>query len=209
MHSITVPTCLHLSLPGSCLVAKSCLSLCNPMDHQDFLSFTISWSSLKFMSVGSVMPSNHLILCHPLLLLLSVFPSIRGYLMLLQNWVPNSHIFSDVARWTAGPQKKKIERKKKKRKKEQRGKDFAISLLVSLANRDKKLLAIMSKPLLQSQFASGVTAALQELDLYSREVITCWRHVVEGSSVLASLGCPQSSVIAGNGVNIINLMWFW
>ena len=163
------------------------------MDHQDFLSFTISWSSLKFMSVESVMPSNHLILCHPLLLLLSIFPSIRGYLVLLQKWVPNSHIFSDVARWTAGPQKKK--RKEKK----ERGKDFAISLLVSLANRDKKLLSIMSKPLLQSQFASGVTVALQELNLYSREVITCWRHVVEGSSVLASLGCPQSSVIAGNG----------
>ena len=90
-------------------------------------------------------------------------------------------------------------KKKKRKEKKERGKDFAISLLVSLANRDKKLLSIMSKPLLQSQFASGVTVALQELNLYSREVITCWRHVVEGSSVLASLGCPQSSVIAGNG----------
>ena len=42
-----------------------------------FLSFTVSWSLLKLMSIESVMPSNHLILCHPLLLLPSVFPSIR------------------------------------------------------------------------------------------------------------------------------------
>ena len=44
---------------------------------QAFLSFTISWSLLKLMSIESVMPSNHLILCHPLLLLPSIFPSIR------------------------------------------------------------------------------------------------------------------------------------
>ena len=43
------------------------------------LSFTTSWSSLKLMSIESVMPSNHLILCHPLLLLPSVFPSIRVF----------------------------------------------------------------------------------------------------------------------------------
>ena len=41
------------------------------------LSLTISWSSLKFMSIEFVMPSNHLILCHSLLLLPSIFPSIR------------------------------------------------------------------------------------------------------------------------------------
>ena len=44
--------------------------------HQASLSLTISWSLLKFMSIESVMPSNHLILCYPLLLLPSVFPSI-------------------------------------------------------------------------------------------------------------------------------------
>ena len=44
---------------------------------QASLSFTISWSLLKLMSVESVMPSNHLILCHPLLLQPSIFPSIR------------------------------------------------------------------------------------------------------------------------------------
>ena len=46
---------------------------------QASLSITNSWSSLKLMSIESVMPSNHLILCHPLLLLPSIFPSIRVF----------------------------------------------------------------------------------------------------------------------------------
>ena len=46
---------------------------------QASLSFTISWSLLKLMSIESVMPSNHFILCRPLLLLPSVFPSIRVF----------------------------------------------------------------------------------------------------------------------------------
>ena len=46
---------------------------------QTSLVFTISWSLLKLMSIESVMPSNHLILCHPLLLLPSIFPSIRVF----------------------------------------------------------------------------------------------------------------------------------
>ena len=45
--------------------------------HQASLSITSSQSLLKLMSIESVMPSNHLILCHPLLLLPSIFPSIR------------------------------------------------------------------------------------------------------------------------------------
>ena len=45
--------------------------------NQFSLSFTISWSLLKLMSTESVMPSNHLFLCHSLLLLPSIFPSIR------------------------------------------------------------------------------------------------------------------------------------
>ena len=45
--------------------------------YQAPLSFSISWSLLKFMSIESVILSNHLILCCPLLLLPSVFPSIR------------------------------------------------------------------------------------------------------------------------------------
>ena len=47
--------------------------------HQAFQSFTISQNSLKLMSIESVMPSNHLILCYPLLLLPSIFPSIRVF----------------------------------------------------------------------------------------------------------------------------------
>ena len=46
---------------------------------QTSLTFTISWSLLKLMSIESVMPSNHLVLCHPLLLLPSAFPSIRVF----------------------------------------------------------------------------------------------------------------------------------
>ena len=46
---------------------------------QAFLSFTISWSLLKLMSVEPVMPSSHLVLCCLLLLLLSIFPSIRVF----------------------------------------------------------------------------------------------------------------------------------
>ena len=45
--------------------------------HQASLSFTTSWSLLKLLSIESVMPFNHLFLCHPLLLLPSIFPSIR------------------------------------------------------------------------------------------------------------------------------------
>ena len=46
---------------------------------QASLSFTIYWSLLKLMSIELVMPSNHLTLCHPLLLLPSIFPSIRVF----------------------------------------------------------------------------------------------------------------------------------
>ena len=47
--------------------------------HQASLSITNSWSSPKSMSIESVMPSNHFILCRPLLLLPSIFPSIRVF----------------------------------------------------------------------------------------------------------------------------------
>ena len=46
---------------------------------QNSLSITNSWSLLKLMSIMLVMPSSHLILCHPLLLLPSIFPSIRVF----------------------------------------------------------------------------------------------------------------------------------
>ena len=47
--------------------------------RQASLSITHSWSLLKFMSIESMMPSNYLILCHPLLLLPSIFPSTRVF----------------------------------------------------------------------------------------------------------------------------------
>ena len=47
--------------------------------HQASLSFTISWSLLKLMSIEPVKPSHHLILCCPLLLLSSTFPRIRVF----------------------------------------------------------------------------------------------------------------------------------
>ena len=62
-------------------VTQSCLTLCDPMDCStpDFPVDHHSWSLLKLMSIESVMPSNHLILCRPFLLPPSVFPSIRVF----------------------------------------------------------------------------------------------------------------------------------
>ena len=62
-------------------VAQSCLTLCNPMDRSTpaLPVITNSWSSPKPMSIESVMPSNHLILCRPLLLPPSIFPRLRVF----------------------------------------------------------------------------------------------------------------------------------
>ena len=62
-------------------VTQSCPTLCNSWTaaHQASLSITNSQSLLKLMSTELVMPSNHLILCRPLLLLPSIFPSIRVF----------------------------------------------------------------------------------------------------------------------------------
>ena len=63
-----------------CSVTQSHPTLCDPTVRcQASLSFTISQSLLKLMSTESVMPSNHLILGCPLLLLPSIFPSIRVF----------------------------------------------------------------------------------------------------------------------------------
>ena len=81
---------LHLTLSYSyqcyknhccCSVAKSCLPLYDPMDcsMSTSLSFIFSWSLFKLMSTELVIPSNHLILCHFLLLLPSIFHSIRVF----------------------------------------------------------------------------------------------------------------------------------
>ena len=53
--------------------------LCEPIVCQVFMSFAISPSLLKLLSIESVMPYNHFILCRPLLLLPSIFPSIRVF----------------------------------------------------------------------------------------------------------------------------------
>ena len=71
-----------------CSVTQSCLTLCDPMDTRLPLSFTISQSLLKLMSTELVMPSKHLVLCCPLLLL-SIFTSIRAFsneLVLCIKW---------------------------------------------------------------------------------------------------------------------------
>ena len=70
-------------------------SLYNPWTAacQDSLSFTNSWSLLKLMSMESVMTSNHLILCRPLLLPPSIFPSIKQGLF---KWVSSSHQVAKV-----------------------------------------------------------------------------------------------------------------
>ena len=62
-------------------VTQSCPTLCNPTDCSTpaSLSITNSQSLLKLTSIESVMPSNHLILCCPLLLLPSIFSSIRVF----------------------------------------------------------------------------------------------------------------------------------
>ena len=64
-----------------CSVAQSCPTLCEPWTAalQASLPFTISGSLLKLMSIKSVMSSNHLILCRPLLLPPLIFPRIRVF----------------------------------------------------------------------------------------------------------------------------------
>ena len=93
MCSLSLPLFLTLQLPlvryqtssnSSLVVVQylTCVQLfVTPWTaaSQAYLSFTISLSLLKLMFIESVMPSNHLILCHLLLLLPSVFPKIRVF----------------------------------------------------------------------------------------------------------------------------------
>ena len=74
----------HLAVIGNCfccLVIKLCLTLCDPVDFSTpgFPVLHYLPELLKLMSIESVMPSNPLILCHPPLLLPSIFPSIRVF----------------------------------------------------------------------------------------------------------------------------------
>ena len=63
----------------SSVQSRSCVRFFAVPTNQASLSITSSWSPPKPMSIVSVMPSNPLILCHPLLLLPSIFPSIRVF----------------------------------------------------------------------------------------------------------------------------------
>ena len=75
---------LHQSLQFSSVQSLSHVQLFVTLwtaAHQAPLSITNSWSLLKLMSIESVMPSNHLILCHPLLPCLQSFPASRSFQM--------------------------------------------------------------------------------------------------------------------------------
>ena len=80
-HNFSQQVLFHTPSVQFSSVAQSCPTLCKPMKRarQAPLSITNSRSPPKPMSIESVMPSNHLILCRPLLLLPSIFPSIRVF----------------------------------------------------------------------------------------------------------------------------------
>ena len=94
-RDITLPTKVHLVkamvFPVGMYASESSVQSSSVLSHvqlfatpwtaarQASLSITNSWSLLKLVSIESVMPSNHLILCHPLLLPPSTFPSIRVF----------------------------------------------------------------------------------------------------------------------------------
>ena len=75
--------CLHLYTCQFSSVSHSCPTFVTPWAaaRQASLSTTSSWSLLKLMSIESLMPSSHLTLCPPLLLLPSIFPSIGSFQM--------------------------------------------------------------------------------------------------------------------------------
>ena len=80
--SVKLETMLFLVLHYHCCsVPQSSLTLCNPMacSTPGSTSFAISQSLLKLMSSESIIPFNYLVLCHPILLLTSIFPSSRVF----------------------------------------------------------------------------------------------------------------------------------
>ena len=84
-----------VSVQFSCSVVTDSLQP-HGLQHQASLSITNSQSLLKLISIESMMPSNHLILCHPLLVLPSIFPSIRVFSSesVLCIWWPKYWSFS-------------------------------------------------------------------------------------------------------------------
>ena len=97
-HANLCCTAKWLSYTHISSVSHSCLTLCDPMDAacQACLSITNFQSLLKLMSIELMMPSNHLILCHPLLFLPSRFPSIRVFPMCWQMFFWNPLLFSII-----------------------------------------------------------------------------------------------------------------
>ena len=81
LPSLTIPTIGTKCFSQFSSVTQSYLIFCDPWTAADqaSLSITNSWSLLKLMSIELVIPSNHLTLCHPLLFLPSIFPSIRVF----------------------------------------------------------------------------------------------------------------------------------
>ena len=75
----SVSTCRMLFFVAQLLTCVQLFATPGTAAHQASLSFTISQSLLKLMFTESAMPSSHLILCHPLLLMPSIFPSIKVF----------------------------------------------------------------------------------------------------------------------------------
>ena len=79
-YPIRVPSSLHTAVQFSSVQSlRRVRLLATPWTAARQASLSITNSRIKLMSIESVMPSNHLILCHPLLLLPSIFPSIRVF----------------------------------------------------------------------------------------------------------------------------------
>ena len=93
---LTSLTVLSRAKFGFSPVTQSCPTLHEPMDCSTpvFPAQHQLPELAKLMSIASVMPSNHLILCHPLLLLSSIFPSIRGFSSVLRIRWPKHWSFS-------------------------------------------------------------------------------------------------------------------
>ena len=96
VHGVTESdTTERLNWTKFCSVIKSCLTLCHHrLQHTRLPVLPIFQSLLKLMSIKSVMPSNHFFLCHSLLLLPSVFPSIRVFSNESALWIRWSKYWS-------------------------------------------------------------------------------------------------------------------
>ena len=92
--SLSPGTSPPLSLCCCCSVAKSCPTLRDPMDrrHQAALSFALSRALLQLQRTESVTPSNRLLLCRPLLLLLSAFPSVGVFPSEFSPYIVLGHV---------------------------------------------------------------------------------------------------------------------